>query len=169
LTLHGGVLQSRPFFGGAPSGAESARSGSGDYSGSAARSTLADLPVKGAPPAHMRDAPMPPAPAYNGVSKAMSVIGMSGVTGGTMAMGGASGVTTATESPYQAVDTAALDASGTVAVSATGAGAEVSVDVDDPVAVLHAQLDHFEKYRGGVVLGAYRCAALRCLTSLRTA
>jgi hypothetical protein len=107
--------------------------------------------MKGAPLAHMRNTQMPPAPAYNSVtvSRAIFVVGMRGDTSGTMTMSGnVSGVRTATQSPCLAVDTSALDVSGTDAVSATTAAVEESVD--DPVAVLHARLDHFKKCHGVV-------------------
>ena len=132
-----------------------------------AQSTVPELP-KGMPPAFMRNTSAGPAPQYNGVSKQMSVMtgGMSGVTGGTMAApGGVSGATGGygghTESPYQPVDTSALDVTSSVAVAGGGAtprSANASPGAD-PVATLHAQLDFFEKYRGGMVLGAYRCDA----------
>jgi hypothetical protein len=55
----------------------------------------------------------------------------------------------------------ALSQSGSLMAGADPA--EAAVDMSDVVAVLNAQLDYYEKYRGGIVLGAYRCACFPTL------
>ena len=78
---------------------------------------------------------------------------MGGISGATGAPGGV----TSNVSPYQQVDTAALNDSSFMRVDSDPS--QMPIDVNDPFAVLHAQLDYYEKYRGGVVLGNYRCVA----------
>lgn len=155
--IHTNALQTRAFFGRdpLPVAGSGRRSGANSNANSTAvphsraQSSVPELPSN-APPSHMFDGPVRDAPRYNAVSKAMSV--MSGMTGG--ATGAPGGISTRTESPYQAVNTRDLD--GDTAVQGRTGTMETPVDTGDPVAVLHAQLDHHEKYRGGVVLGKYR-------------
>lgn len=108
------------------------------------------LPL-GCPPSFMRDAHKPGSiPSYGtgGASR-----GLGGASRATTVLSG--GLTVATESPYQAVDSAMEESMS--AMSAHDDPDTGGVDLDDPLAVLHAQLDYYEKYRGGVVLANYRC------------
>ena len=109
------------------------------------------LPL-GCPPSFMRDAHKPGSiPSYGtaGASR-----GLGGASRGTTVLSG--GLTVATESPYQPVDSAMEESMS--AMSVGDDPDEGGVDLGDPLAVLHAQLEYYEKFRGGIVLGNYRCA-----------